>query len=74
VSSRVSTKSRVEMPDSTPDARIATSMEDISRYLGEIKQLLQELSARPEIDNAQLARIATATAEIERVIPALLLR
>jgi hypothetical protein len=62
------------MPDSTPEARIATSMEDISRYLGEIKQLLHELSARPGVDNVQLAKIATATGEIGRVIPALLLR
>ena len=49
-------------------------MEEISRYLGEIKQLLQELSARPEVDNAQLAKIANAVAEIQRVIPAMLLR
>jgi hypothetical protein len=62
------------MSYSNPEARIATSMADISRYLGEIKMLLQELSARPGIDNVQLAKIATATVEIERVIPALLLR
>jgi hypothetical protein len=44
------------MSDLTPEARIATSMEDISRYIGEIKQLLQELSQRPGIDNVQLAK------------------
>jgi hypothetical protein len=54
--------------------RIAVSMEEISRYVGEIKQLLQELSARPDVDNAQLARIATAVTEIQQVVPALLCR
>jgi hypothetical protein len=49
-------------------------MEDISRYIGEIKQLLQDLSERPDIDNDQLERIATAVSEIQRVIPAMLLR
>jgi hypothetical protein len=62
------------MSDLTPDMRIARSMEDISRYLGEIKQMLQDLSARPEIDNRQLAKIATAVAEIQRLVPALLQR
>ena len=62
------------MPDLSAEARIATSMEDISRYLDEISQMLQQLAARPEVDNDQLARIATATAEIERLIPALLHR
>lgn len=47
-------------------------MEDISRYVGEIKQMLQDLSARPEIDNHQLAKIATAVTEIQRLVPALL--
>jgi hypothetical protein len=46
--------------DLTPDERIAVSMEDISRYVGEIRQLLQDLAARPEVDNDQLTRIATA--------------
>ncbi|CAN0484087.1 unnamed protein product [Phaeothamnion confervicola] len=54
--------------------RIATSMEDISRYLGEIKQMLQDLSARPNVDNSQLAKIATAITEIQRLVPALLQR
>ena len=72
--SRVNTKTRTEMPDFSPDARIARSMEDISRYLGEISQLLQELAARPDIDNAKLAKIAAATAEIQRVIPVLLMK
>jgi hypothetical protein len=49
-------------------------MEDISRYLDEISQMLQQLAARPEVDNDQLARIATATAEIQRINPALLHR
>jgi hypothetical protein len=74
VSSSANKKPRMEMPDSTPDARIAASMEDISRYIGEIKQLLQDLSARPDVDNAQLAKIATAATEIQRVIPAMLLK
>jgi hypothetical protein len=60
--------------DLTPDERIAVSMGDISRYVGEIKQLLQDLAARPEVDNDQLTRIATAASEIQRVIPALLKR
>ena len=58
----------------TPEGRIAFSMEEISRYLSEIKQLLQDLSARPEVDNAQLARIAAAADEIQRVLPAMFLR
>jgi hypothetical protein len=62
------------MPDMTPEGRIATSMEEISRYLGEINLLLRELSARPGVDSAKLARIATATDEMQRVIPAMLLR
>jgi hypothetical protein len=74
VSSSANKKPRIEMPDYTPDARIAASMEDISRYIGEIKQLLQDLSARPDVDNAQLAKIATAATEIQRVIPAMLLK
>jgi anti-sigma regulatory factor (Ser/Thr protein kinase) len=62
------------MPDLTPESRIATSMEDISRYVGEIRQLLQDLAARPAVDNVQLAKIATAVSEIQRLIPALLQR
>lgn len=62
------------MSDLTPDKRIATSMEDISRYLGEIKQMLQDLSGRPDVDNGQLAKIATAVTEIQRLVPALLQR
>jgi hypothetical protein len=64
----------MEMPEMTPDIRIAISMEDISRYIGDIKQLLQDLSERPDVDNDQLQRIATAVSEIQRLIPALLLR
>jgi hypothetical protein len=62
------------MLELTPEVRIAVSMEEISRYVGEIKQLLQDLSARPDIDNDQLARIATAATEIQQVVPALLYR
>ena len=62
------------MSNLTPDTRIAASMEDISRYLGDIKQMLQDLSARPDVDNGRLARIATAITEIQRLIPALLQR
>jgi hypothetical protein len=62
------------MPELTPDSRIATSMEDISRYVGEIRQLLHDLAARPDVDNAQLAKIATAVGEIQRLIPAMLQR
>jgi hypothetical protein len=58
----------------TPDMRIAVSMEDISRYVGEIKQLLQDLAERPDVDNDQLKRIAIAVSEIQRIIPALLQR
>lgn len=62
------------MLELTPEMRIAVSMEEISRYVAEIKQLVQELAARPDVDNDQLGRIATAASEIQRVIPALLLR
>jgi hypothetical protein len=62
------------MLEVTPDMRIAISMEDISRYIAEIRQLLQDLSERPGVDNDQLERIAIAASEIQRVIPALLLR
>ena len=62
------------MLELTPDMRIAASMENISRYVGEIRELLQNLSARSDVDNEQLARIATAASEIQQVIPALLHR
>ena len=62
------------MLELTPDMRIAASMEDISRYIGEIRQLLQDLSERPDVDSHQLTRIAVAVSEIQQVIPALLLR
>jgi hypothetical protein len=67
-------KPTMGMPKLTPDMRIAVSMEDISSYIAEIKQLLQDLGARAEVDNEQLARIATAVSEIQRIIPALLHR
>ena len=65
---------RMGMLDLTPDMRIAVSMEDISRYVGEISQMLQVLSDRPGVDNEQLRRIATAVSEIERLVPVLLKR
>jgi anti-sigma regulatory factor (Ser/Thr protein kinase) len=64
----------MRMSNLTPDMRIAVSMEDISRYIAEINLLLQDLGARADVDNEQLARIATAVSEIQRVIPALLHR
>lgn len=64
----------MRMSELTPEARIAVSMEDISGYMAEIRQLLQDLSGRPEVDNDQLRRIATAVAEIQRVIPMMLQR
>ena len=67
-------KSRMAMTDSTADMRIADSMQEIARYVGEIKQMLQDLSERPNVDNEQLHRIAIAVSEIQRLIPAMLLR
>lgn len=60
------------MSDASPQMRIADSMEEIARYVGEIKQMLDELAARPGVDNAQLQRIAIAVSEIQRLVPALL--
>ncbi len=64
----------IEMSNLTPDMRVADSMEKISRYVGEIKQMLKDLSARPGVDNKQLAKIATAITEIKEIVPAMLLR
>jgi hypothetical protein len=58
----------------TPDMRIADSMEQIAGYMDEIKQMLQDLSARPNVDNAQLQRIAVAVSEIQRIVPIMLMR
>ena len=58
----------------TADLRIADSLESIAGYMRQISELLQELAARPETDNTQLNRIATATAEIQRLLPMLLKR
>jgi hypothetical protein len=58
----------------TPDMRIADSMEQIAGYMDEIKQMLQDLSARPNVDNAQLQRIAVAVSEIQRIVPLMLMR
>lgn len=49
-------------------------MESIAGYMREISELLCELAARPETDNAQLKRVADAAAEIERLLPILLKR
>jgi hypothetical protein len=54
--------------------RVADSMEEISRYVGEIKQMLWDLCARPDVDNKQLAKIATAITEIQEIVPAMLLK
>jgi len=62
------------MLDLTPEMRIAVSMEEISRYVGEIRQLLQDLSERPDVDNDKLARIAAAASEIRQIVPVLLHR
>ena len=67
-------ESRMTTSSATPDMRIADSMEQIARYTDEIKQMLQDLSARPDVDNAQLQRIAIAVAEIQRIVPILLMR
>jgi len=58
----------------TADLRIADSVESIAGYLREISELLREIAARPETDNAQLTRLANAAAEIERLLPILLKR
>jgi hypothetical protein len=58
----------------TPDMRIADSMQQIAGYMDEIKQMLQDLSARPNVDNAQLQRIAVAVSEIQRIVPIMLMR
>lgn len=67
-------KPRIAMADASPEMRIADSMEEISRYTREIKQMLDELAVRPKVDNAQLKRIAIAVSEIQTLVPALLQR
>ena len=59
-------KSRMGMRELTPEMRIAVSMEEISGYVAEIRQLLQDLSERPDIDNDKLAKIAAAASEIRQ--------
>lgn len=51
----------------TPETRIAFAAEDVSRYIGEIAQMLRDLSDRPGVDNEQLAKIATAISEIKHI-------
>lgn len=58
----------------TADLRIADSLESIAGYMREMSELLRELAARPGIDNVQLTRVATAAAEIQRLVPMLLKR
>jgi hypothetical protein len=62
------------IPGATPDMRIADSMEQIAGYMDQIKQMLRDLSARPNVDNAQLQRIAIAVSEIQRIVPIMLMR
>ncbi len=62
------------MPDVTPEMRIATAAEDVSRYVGEIAEMLRDLSVRPGIDNEQLTRIATAVTEIQHIASLMLQR
>jgi hypothetical protein len=58
----------------TPEMRIAVSTEEISHYVAEIEELQQDLSARADVDNVQLAKIAAAVFEIRDVVLALLQR
>jgi hypothetical protein len=67
-------ESRMTIPGATPEMRIADSMEQIAGYMDQIKQMLQDLSARPNVDNAQLQRIAIAVSEIQRIVPIMLMR
>jgi hypothetical protein len=67
-------ESRMSIPGATPDMRIADSMEQIAGYMDQIKQMLQDLSVRPDVDNAQLQQIAIAVEEIQRIVPILLMR
>ena len=62
------------MPDSTPEMRMATAAEEVSRYVGEIAEMLRDLSSRPDIDNEQLTRIATAVTEIKHITSLMLRR
>ncbi|ETR75949.1 hypothetical protein X566_22080 [Afipia sp. P52-10] len=54
--------------------RIAAATEEVSRYVAEIAQMLKDLASRPAIDNDQLTRIATATAEIQQIVVLMLQR
>jgi hypothetical protein len=60
-------------PQLTPETRIASAAEEVSRYVGEIAQMLRDLSDRPGVDNEQLTKIAVAIGEIKQ-ISALMLR
>lgn len=62
------------MPDSNPEMRMATAAEEVSRYVGEIAEMLRDLSSRPDIDNEQLTRIATAVTEIKHITSLMLRR
>lgn len=54
-------------PQLTSEMRIASAAEEVSRYVGEIAQMLRDLSERPGVDNEQLAKIATAISEIQQI-------
>lgn len=62
------------MPDLNPEMRMATAAEEVSRYVGEIAQMLRDLSSRPDVDNEQLTRIATAATEIQHITSLMLRR
>jgi anti-sigma regulatory factor (Ser/Thr protein kinase) len=64
----------INMPDSNPEMRMATAAEEVSRYVGEIAEMLRDLSSRPDIDNEQLTRIATAVTEIKHITSLMLRR
>jgi anti-sigma regulatory factor (Ser/Thr protein kinase) len=63
-----------DMLDVTPEMRMATAAEEVSRYVGEIAEMLRDLSSRSDIDNEQLTRIATAVTEIQHIASLMLQR
>ena len=63
------------MLDVTPEMRMAAAAEEVSRYVGEIAEMLRDLSSRSEdIDKEQLTRIATAVTEIQHIASLMLQR
>ena len=64
-----------DMLDVTPEMRMAAAAEEVSRYVGEIAEMLRDLSSRSEdIDKEQLTRIATAVTEIQHIASLMLQR